>query len=312
MSGTERFGELRGTRDSVALHDRTVDRLLVGTLGAGDVPPGYQPVADLVRVAAGPPTQDELGDEEAAVALLVDRIAAAAPVVPPPALAPAARMPGRAPVATPGPAVTAAVWSARARRADARTPTPGRWAGRGTRVAAVAVALLVGVGGGLAALGGDGKGPPTISAEPAPGRDRSATIQGTQGPPLSEPTSATPTTIARPPAAIAPPATSPPPPPVVAAPVVPAPTAPPAPVARPPATATPPTTAPPLPEECADIERLPAGMREGLDRMARGFGFPNFTEMCRVGAQQSSGPSAGSGGATGDYDWWSGSSPRRR
>jgi hypothetical protein len=278
----------------VALHDRTVDRLLAGTLDPGDVPPEYEGVAELMRVATGPGAPDELRDEDVAVAALVGGVPAPRPARP----GPAAARPVVAPVRSHPPAPT--------------TAPAGRWTGRWARAAAIAVVVLVGAGGGLAALLGGDKRPPAVSADPAPGRDRTATIQGTQGPPLAEPTTTAPTTVVRPPVS-APPVTSPPPAPAgapVAPPPAPAPSAAPAPVVPPPASGAPPTTAPPLPEECADIERLPAGMRDGLDRMARGFGFPFFAEMCRVGAQYSSSPS--SGGGAGGYDWWSGSSSRRR
>lgn len=310
MSGTERFGGPgrsggAGGTGAVALHDRTVDRLLAGTLGPEDVPPVYEQVAQVVRAAAGPPTPEEFGEEEAAVALLVHTVAAAPGVAPVPGVA---QTPALA-AATPAPRrpVAVVLSSVSARETVTSRSLPRWWERRGTRVAAVAVALLFGAGGALAGLGGGGSRPPTISAERVPGFERSATIQGTHGPPVSEPAPAVPTTVARPPAT-APPATSAPLPPVAAVPVAPAPNTPPAPVAPPPATGTPPTTAPPLPEECADVDRLPAGMREGLDRMARGFGFPSFAEMCRVGAQYS----AGSGAGTGASQWWSGSSPRRR
>jgi hypothetical protein len=282
-----------GDGRGVALHDRTVDRLLAGTLDPGDVPPEYEGVAELMRVATGPAAPDELRDEDAAVAALIGGAPAARPSRPGPTAAPPVVAPVRSHPAVPA------------------TAPAGRWTGRWARAAAVAVVVLVGAGGGLAALLGGEKRPPAVSADPAPDRDRTATIQGTQGPPLSEPTTTVPTTVVRPPAS-APLATSPPPAPAsaTAPPPAPAPTALPAPVGPPPASGVPPTTAPPLPEECADIERLPAGMREGLDGMARGFGFPSFAEMCRVGAQYSSPTS--SGGATGGDDWWSGSSSRRR
>ncbi|HEX2273295.1 MAG TPA: hypothetical protein VHG90_05430 [Acidimicrobiales bacterium] len=261
---------------AVSLHDRTADRLLAGTLGAADVPPGYEGVAALVRAATGPATADELVGEEAAVALMAGAVTPAppaAPVVPP----------GTPSTAPPRPAPV---------------PEPSRrWGGRGARVAAVAVAVLVGAGGGKAALVGGEKRPPATSAEPALGAPRRATVQGTEGPPLAVPTTTVPPTVAAPPSTT-PPATSPPPP-AVAAPAAPAPNVPPVPAPAPPPTpGAPPTTAPPLPEECKDVDRLPAGMREGLDRMARGFGFPSFAEMCRAGAQHSSGSSTGWGGAS--------------
>jgi hypothetical protein len=287
----ERSPRPQGDGGRVTLHDRTADRLLAGTLRAADVPPGYEGVAELVRLATGPGTGDELAGEETTIALLAGA-AAPAPPAPPPVPAPPATPSAVHP--WPGPAPPAPT---------APTTEPTRWwAGRGARVAAAAVALLLGAGGALATLSGGERRPPATSAQPAQGADRRATIQGTQGSPLAEPTTTVPTTVAAP-APTAPPVTAPSSPPV-AAPAPPAPAGPPAPVAvPPPATAAPPTTAPPLPEECADIERLPAGMREGLDRMARGFGFPSFAEMCRIGAQYPSSSSTG---------WWGGSSSRRR
>jgi hypothetical protein len=280
-----------GDGGAVTLHDRTADRLLAGTLRDADVPPGYEGVAELVRVATGAGTAEELADEKTTVHLLVGAVGPATPA-PPRAPAPpetpfaTPRRPAVAPAAPAAPAVEPSRW----------------WSGRGARVAAVAGVLLLGAGGGLATLFGGDKRPPATSAEPAAPADRRATIQGTQGPPLSEPTTTVATTLAAPPPT-APPVTSPSRPPV-AAPAPPAPITQPAPAAVPPPAVPPPaTTVPPLPEECADIERLPAGMREGLDRMARGFGFPSFAEMCRVGAQYSS-PSSGG--------WSSGSSSRRR
>ncbi|HEV3400721.1 MAG TPA: hypothetical protein VG078_02780, partial [Acidimicrobiales bacterium] len=56
---------------AVALHDRTVDRLLAGTLDPDDVPPEYKGVAELMRMATGPAAPDELRDEDAAVAALI-------------------------------------------------------------------------------------------------------------------------------------------------------------------------------------------------------------------------------------------------
>jgi hypothetical protein len=54
---------------TLPLDDDTAERLLAGRLHPEDAPPGYAPVASLLRAAAGPPTPDELAGQEAALAM---------------------------------------------------------------------------------------------------------------------------------------------------------------------------------------------------------------------------------------------------
>jgi hypothetical protein len=57
-----------GPPTMVPLDDDTAERLLAGRLHPEDAPPGYAEVARLLRAAAGPPSQDELAGQEAAMA----------------------------------------------------------------------------------------------------------------------------------------------------------------------------------------------------------------------------------------------------
>jgi hypothetical protein len=61
------------------LDDDTADRLLAGELPPLDAPPGYAPVATLLRAAAAPPRATELAPEDAARRAFVTARPAAAP-----------------------------------------------------------------------------------------------------------------------------------------------------------------------------------------------------------------------------------------
>lgn len=57
------------------LDDRTLDRLLSGSLDPDDAPPAYASVAALVRTARGPATPDELAGEARVVATVAQTVA---------------------------------------------------------------------------------------------------------------------------------------------------------------------------------------------------------------------------------------------
>jgi hypothetical protein len=65
--------------DPLTLDDRSVDRLLTGTLRAANAPPGYARVGELLAATVAPPTPRELAGQEAVLAELRAATRARAP-----------------------------------------------------------------------------------------------------------------------------------------------------------------------------------------------------------------------------------------
>jgi hypothetical protein len=291
----------------LALHDRTVDGLLAGSLADSELPSGYEGVAELLRAATGPATSEELAREGAAVDALV---AATRPSAPAPA-------PARAQVPAPTPTrpvppttrpfeAVAPVGVLHLRPPAAPDDGDDRRSRWWAAVVAAVVFLVAGVAGLLAGLG-HGGGRPQIATRPSE-RGGSASIAGNTSIPAPPPSSATGSNPA--PASQTPPSAQSPQPPQSSAPALASPStaaplpAPPSAVAGPGAPPAAPPTVAPKSDQCAAIDRLPPNMRADLDRMARAFGYPSFREMCKAMPSSTSGPNRNSpvwpsGGGTG-------------
>jgi hypothetical protein len=81
--------------DRFAIDRQTADRLLRGALAPADAPPGYQPVSEALRGAAGPATAAELDGRAAAVDTIVTEISAEQRKRPPAAVVPTRRITAR-------------------------------------------------------------------------------------------------------------------------------------------------------------------------------------------------------------------------